>query len=385
MRHASCQMGDRWYSARALCRLELRADRWETWFTQVLPEIQSRRGYSQVTPLANHRDSVHIDAANLAVLNASSERALVARHAMSSSALPHAPEPTSGLSMLVGSSPAMCAVRQQLHSLGPFPWPVRIEGARGTGKNVAARFLHHASRRTGAFVRCGLNVVSAAEGRELAELFGWARGAFTGAVHAEPGVFERAHEGTAFLNELGIASPRVQEILLHLLDERTVQRIGEHVPRPVNVRVVFATNVSLEPAVRAGAFRADLYDRLGLHVIRMPTLAARMEDLPELAAAILIRKAREAGVNAPRMRPGDIDRLMTYEWPGNVRELENALEHFVVFQRLPPPIPRMRPPRAWRAAVAASLEQCGGNKSAAARALGISRKTLHAHLKQREA
>lgn len=280
----------------------------------------------------------------------------------------------------------MCAVRQQLLCLAPFPWPVRVEGPRGTGKNLAARFLHYASRRTGAFVRCGLNVVSAAEGRELAELFGWARGAFTGAMHAEPGVFERAHEGTAFLNELGIASQRVQEILLHLLDERTVQRIGEHVPRPVNVRVVFATNVPLDAAVRVGAFRADLYDRLGLHVVRMPALSARMEDLPELAAAILVRKAREAGVDAPQLPPTDIDRLMTYDWPGNVRELENALEHFVVFRRLPPSIPRARrPARAWRAAVAASLEKCGGNKSAAARALGISRKTLHAHLKQREA
>lgn len=306
----------------------------------------------------------------------------MARHTMSSSALTNLPEPAPGLSLLVGSSPAMRAVRQQLDSLAPFPWPVRIEGPRGTGKNLAARFLHNASRRTGAFVRCGLNVVSAAEGRELAELFGWARGAFTGAVHGQPGVFERAHEGTAFLNELGVASRRVQEILLHLLDERAVQRIGEPVPRPVNVRVVFATNVSLEKAVRAGAFRADLYDRLGLHVVEMPALGARMEDLPELAAAIIVRKAREAGVEPPELRPADVDRLMTYHWPGNVRELENALEHFVVFRRLPASIPRSRrPARVWRAAVTASLEQCGGNKSAAARALGISRKTLHAHLK----
>ena len=280
----------------------------------------------------------------------------------------------------------MCGVRQQLRSLASFPWPVRIEGARGTGKNLAARLLHDASGRSGAFVRCGLHLVSAAEGRELAELFGWARGAFTGAVHAEPGVFERAHRGTAFLNELGIASPRVQEILLHLLEERTVQRIGEHVPRPVDVRVVFATNVQLEAAVAAGRFRADLYDRLGLHVVQMPTLSARMEDLPELVAAILIRKAAEARVEAPELPPADLDRLMSYEWPGNVRELENALEHFLVFRRLPSPVPRARRGKhAWHAAVLKSLEQTGGNKSAAARALGISRKTLHAHLKRREA
>jgi two-component system response regulator HydG len=278
----------------------------------------------------------------------------------------------------------MCAVRQELRSLAPFPWPVRVEGARGTGKNLAARLLHDASGRTGGFVRCGLHLVSAAEGRELAELFGWARGAFTGAVHAEPGVFERAHRGTAFLNELGIASPRVQEILLQLLEERTVQRIGEHVPRPVDVRVVFATNVHLEAAVRAGTFRADLYDRLGLHVVRMPTLSARMEDLPELVATILTRKAAEAGVEPPQMPPADLDRLMTYDWPGNVRELENALEHYVVFRRLPSPIPRaQRGVHVWHAAVTRSLEQSGGNISAAARALGISRKTLHAHLKQR--
>jgi DNA-binding NtrC family response regulator len=280
----------------------------------------------------------------------------------------------------------MCAVRQQLRTLAPYPWPVRIEGPRGTGKNLAARLLHDASSRPGAFVRCGLHLVSAAEGRELAELLGWARGAFTGAVHAEPGVFERAHRGTVFLNELGIASPRVQEILLHLLEEHTVQRIGEHVSRPVDVRVVFATNVNLEAAVRAGTFRADLYDRLGIHVVRMPTLRERMEDLAELVAAIVIRKAAEAGVEAPQLAPAHLDRLMTYEWPGNVRELENALEHYVVWRGLPPAIPKAsRQARSWHAAVTRSLEQCGGNKAAAARALGISRKTLHAHLKQRQA
>jgi DNA-binding NtrC family response regulator len=280
----------------------------------------------------------------------------------------------------------MCAVRQELQRLAQFPWPVRIEGARGTGKNLAAKVLHDASGRPGAFVRCGLNLVSAAEGRELAELFGWARGAFTGAVYAEPGVFERAHRGTAFLNELGLASPRVQEILLHLLEERTVQRLGEHVARPVDVRVVFATNVDLELAVRAHIFRADLYDRIGLHIVRMPSLRVRIEDIPELAAAILTRKARESGKDAPLLRPADLDRLMSYDWPGNVRELENALEHYVIFARLPSTMPRtQRHANAWRAAVATSLQRFGGNITATARALGISRKTLYAHLKRRSA
>lgn len=307
----------------------------------------------------------------------------MARHSPISPAQSSPPESASDAGRLIGSSPAMRGVRQQLRQLAPFPWSARIEGERGTGKNVAAGLLHDISGRTGVFVRCGLNVISAGEGREVGELLGWTRGAFTGAFTGQPGVFERAHRGTLFLNELGIASPRVQEILLHVLEEKTIQRLGEQVPRAVDVRVVFATNSDLAGAVAAGRFRADLYDRLGIHVVRIPALRDHMEDIPELAAEILTRKALQAGVDPTVLRPAEIDRLMTHDWPGNVRELENVLEHYVIFRQLPASLPRPRNGAAWRAAVKASLAMSGGNKSAAAKALGVSRKTLHGHLKKR--
>ncbi len=285
--------------------------------------------------------------------------------------------------ILVGSSAAIQLVREQIATMAPFPWPVRIEGERGTGKNVAARLLHDASGCSGAFVQCGLNVVSASEGRELAELSGWARGAFTGAIHAYAGAAEQAHLGTLFLNEIGLASSRVQQILLGLFDQKAIRRMGEALWRPVKVRVVFATNANLEAAVKAKTFRDDLYDRLGRHVITMPPLRTRLEDVPELAATLLVRKAAEAGVSAPVLRLSEMDRLMSHRWPGNVRDLEDALEHYIMWRRLPTWVPgARRRSTGWPSLVAAALEQCRGDKTAAADALGISRKTLYAHLRR---
>jgi DNA-binding NtrC family response regulator len=288
--------------------------------------------------------------------------------------------------ILLGDGPAMRAVHEQLRAVAGVPWAVRIEGERGTGKNVAAQLLHRVSGRSGSFVKCGLNVVSANEGREVAELVGWARGAFTGAVRGQAGVFEDAHGGTAFLNEMGLASRRVQEVLLELLEDQVVRRLGERRSRPVNVRVICATNTDLEAAVQAGTFREDLYDRLGVLVIRMPALREHLEDLPELASAILTRKAEQAGVRPPDLQPRDLNRFLSYEWPGNVRELEKALEHYVTFRRLPAffPSPK-RQVRSWHVLVQQYLAQCDGNKSAAARALGVTRQGLIKYLRQRPA
>lgn len=284
--------------------------------------------------------------------------------------------------LLTGSSAVMRVVRAEITRAAQFPWPVRIEGPRGTGKNLAAKLYHAATSRTGRFVRCGLNVISAGQGRELAELVGWARGAFTGAYHSQAGAIERAHQGTIFFNEVALASTCVQEILLDLMDERTVQRIGECVPRAVDVRMVFATNASLEKAVCDATFRADLYDRLGIVIIRMPALRTHLEDIPELISTLMVRLANEAHVEPDVLKPAEIDRLLGYSWPGNVRELEDALKYRMIRKRLPDMIPRQtRERRNWRGAVPATLAKWNGNKSKAARELEISRKTLYEHLR----
>lgn len=193
---------------------------------------------------------------------------------------------------LIGSTRRMREVREQLRSLAPVPWPVRIEGPSGSGKSVAARLLHEWSPlASGPFVSCNVGMI--ASGLEIGELVGHARGAITGAVSDRVGVFEAAHGGTLFLDEIGTASPTVQRALLQLIEEGSVRRLGEHRERQVRVRLVFATNADLEAAVLAGDFRVDLLHRLGLLIVKMPSLARHREDIPALANEILAEKALE--------------------------------------------------------------------------------------------
>ena len=278
----------------------------------------------------------------------------------------------------------MRRLRAQLARLSAVPWPVRIEGPTGSGKGLAARLLHHWSARgVGPFTTCNIN--SIAEGLEIAELVGYVRGAFTGAVMEHTGAFEAAHGGTLFLDELGTASARVQRALLQLVEEGAVRRLGEQRSRRVDVRLVFATNTSLEEAVVSGRFRRDLYYRLGSLVIRMPSLAERPEDIPELAAAILEMKAKELGTGVPALGDEQVAALLSYDWPGNVRQLDRALEHFAVFGKLSEEV--LHAPRTadWRERLGEALTRNDGNRSATARDLGISRKTLYQELKQRQA
>jgi DNA-binding NtrC family response regulator len=264
------------------------------------------------------------------------------------------------------------------------PWPVRIEGPTGTGKGLAARLLHEWSgRRDGPFVACHLNVVS--DGLEVAELVGHVRGAFTGAIADRRGVFEAAHGGTLFLDEIVLASPRVQQALLQLLEERAVRRLGEQRVRGLDVRLVFATNANLEQAMLAGAFRRDLYYRLGSLRVRMPALREHVEDIPALAERILEMKCLQADVPRRTLPPDLLDTLMRHDWPGNVRELDRALEHYVTFGALPASIRPGAPAADWRERVDEVLRQTGGNKTEAARLLGISRQTLHEVLRERKA
>lgn len=278
----------------------------------------------------------------------------------------------------------MRRVRDQIATLARLPWHVRIEGPSGSGKNVAARLIHSLSLRArGPFVVCNLAMLP--EGMEVPELVGHRRGAYTGAVDDRAGAFELAHTGTLFLNEIGTASRMAQQSLLQLVDEGAFQRLGEERVRSVDVRIVFATNEDLEERVARGTFREDLYHRLGMLVLRMPALVEHTEDIPELVDHFATEKSRQANVSLAPLSLQDLERLTSFSWPGNVRQLERAMEHYVAFGYLPDFIVRQQHRHGWRAHVDDVLKQCDGNKTAAARELGISRRVLYQELKRREA
>jgi len=285
-------------------------------------------------------------------------------------------------SVLFGVSVVMQRVRDQIATLAALDWHVRIEGPSGSGKSVAARVLHGLSSRAQApFVVCSVAMLP--DNAELAELVGHRRGAFTGAVEDRAGKVEDAHTGTLFLEELGTASPRTQEILLQLVDERTFSRMGENRVRSVDVRFVSATNERLETLVGQGRFRADLYYRLGLLLIQMPALTEHREDIPDLVDRLLAQQCRQAGVALPPLSHEALERLVAFSWPGNVRQLSSALQYFVAFGRLPDSIARSRGEADWRDQMTDVLGRCGGNKAATARVLGVSRTTLHRELTRR--
>lgn len=286
--------------------------------------------------------------------------------------------------LLLGKSRVMQRVREEITNLAALPWHVRIEGPSGSGKTLAARLLHRLSPLArGPFVVCSLAMLP--DGMELAELVGHRRGSYTGAVEDRAGMVEQAHGGMLFLDELGTASGATQRALLQLVDEHSFRRIGDSRVVQVDVRLVFATNVDLEEKVTNGSFREDLYHRLGTLVVRMPPLSDHREDIPEIAERCLAEKCREAHRGGYSISSQDMDLLMSYDWPGNVRELGKALEHFVAFGRLPEHLGRPRREEHWRDQVDAALIKYRGNKSAAARALGIPRSMLYTELKRREA
>jgi DNA-binding NtrC family response regulator len=197
------------------------------------------------------------------------------------------------------------------------------------------------------------------------------------------GAFEAANGGTLFIDELGTATPAVQRALLQLIEEPTVQRLGDERPIRVDVRLVFATNVDLRRAVDEGTFRADLYYRLGLLVVHLPALVDRREDIPGLVRGILKRKAQEAGLEVPSLSTRDMSALQQHEWPGNVRELENVCESYFAFGCLPRDLMSTTTLGPWRERLDTTLSQCEGNITATADLLGVTRQTVHKELRCR--
>jgi two-component system response regulator HupR/HoxA len=295
---------------------------------------------------------------------------------------------------LVGESGAWRALVEQIPRVAASGLPVLLIGETGTGKELVARAVHAlSSRRRQPFVaqNCGATPDTLIE----SELFGHARGAFTGAIGDRTGLFEAAEGGTLLLDEIGDASPMLQMKLLRVLQEGEARRVGDSRPRRVDVRVVAATHRSLERAVSQGGFRADLYFRLAAVRLRLPSLRERGRDVLLLARHFLARAAARVGGPVPEVAPDLAERLLKHAWPGNVRELANACAFAVGVAGARTRVGSEHWPDAPFAEAVAegaglhaetraleerrlreTLRRTHGNKTQAARALGLSRQGL---------
>jgi DNA-binding NtrC family response regulator len=304
-------------------------------------------------------------------------------------------------SVLVGDSSAIVEIRRLIDLAADADAPVLVTGETGSGKSAAARAIHYRGTfRKAPFV--SINCAAVPETLIEAELFGYEKGAFTGANALKKGMFEMAEGGTLFLDELGEMPLSVQTKLLGVLDDGTFRRLGGTTVHQAQVRVIAATSVDLERAIQQREFRRDLYYRLGVVKILLPPLRHRKEDLEGLCAFLLRKAAKGKEV---RLAAGEVDKLSRYDWPGNVRELRNLLERAVILQRgielrpsafLTPAPPaaiqrralaRTEPPSRTLDAVEkehilAALHEHAGNYSRAARAIGISLSTFKRRLKR---
>jgi DNA-binding NtrC family response regulator len=324
--------------------------------------------------------------------------------------------PASGV---VVRDPAMQAVYAQASLAARASISVLLLGETGVGKEILARAIHgHSPRAAQPFM--GINCAALVETLLESELFGFERGAFTGATQARAGLFESAEGGTVFLDEVGELPLTIQAKLLRVLEERTVMRLGSNRLRPVDVRFVAATNRDLEAESRAGRFRADLFFRLNAISLVIPPLRERPLDIDPMIDRFVVSACRDMDrAPAPELAPSARELLRAYPWPGNIRELRNAIERAVALcigpaiapEHLPPavraqapraatppparpaPTPAAAPPgtRALlpderksleRDRITETLERCGGNQTEAARALGISRRTLISRLEE---
>jgi two-component system response regulator HydG len=304
--------------------------------------------------------------------------------------------------LLPGSSPAMQRALQQARRVARTNATVLITGESGTGKELVARMVHTESLRVrGPFV--AVNCAGLTESIIESELFGHVKGAFTGAVRAKKGKFELAHGGTLFLDEIGEIPPNVQVKLLRVLQEREVEPVGGEETVPIDVRLICATHRDLDALVKAAKFREDLYYRIKVIVIRLPALRERPEDIPALAEHFVKVASERNRRKVSGLTPAALERLQIYAWPGNVRELENVVEQAVVLCRgetvdvadLPEEITGDRGPQdvlripvgntlaeAERELILETLRKANGNKTQAAKMLGIGVRTLYRKLEE---
>jgi transcriptional regulator with GAF, ATPase, and Fis domain len=240
-----------------------------------------------------------------------------------------APPASPRLDGIIGSSDALRLVLEKVCRVAPTDATVLITGETGTGKELTARAIHERSDRAGrSFVRA--NCAAIPSSLIASELFGYERGAFTGAVQRHLGLFERADRGTIFLDEIGDIAAETQVALLRVLQEREFERVGGTHPVRIDVRVLAATNRDLRAEVAAGTFRADLYYRLNVFPIHMPALRERIDDIPSLVEHLIACCAAKIGKKVRCVDDASLDRLIKYDWPGNIRELQNVLERAVI-------------------------------------------------------
>jgi two-component system response regulator AtoC len=295
----------------------------------------------------------------------------------------------------LGTTPAMMEIRRTVAKIADTPSTVLITGESGTGKEVLARLIHNLSSRSeGPFIP--VNVGGIPETLLESELFGYERGAFTGAERRRVGLFEVASGGTLFLDEIGEMPPQLQVKLLRVLQDRKVQRLGGSDLIPVDVRIIAATNQDLQGKVKDRSFREDLYYRLNVIHLEIPPLRERIDDLPLLIGQLLCRLRVKLGKSVGQVDPEALEQLRRYPFPGNVRELENLLERAMIFaegETLAASdliLPRSDAPVSPRPATLESLEKQAieqalhrweGNRTRAAEELGITRRTLLNRLK----
>lgn len=308
---------------------------------------------------------------------------------------------------VIAVSPAMRHVMELASRVAPHPTTVLITGESGVGKEVVARAIHRMSpRRAGPLV--AVNCAAIPEQLLESELFGHVRGAFTGAATDRTGLFEEANGGTLLLDEIGDLPPALQVKLLRVLQDSEIRRVGETRSRRVDVRVIAATARDLEADAAVGRFREDLFYRLNVVRLHIPPLRERPEDL-EALATVLLRRAMDRAGRTVTLAPEAMEAIRRHQWPGNVRQLENAIERAVVLSQdgvlraeafegqgsgrsvqvtsqtdaaaTPRPL-KDAVAEAERRAIVSALAACRGNRSQAARALGVSQRTLFYKLKE---
>ena len=304
---------------------------------------------------------------------------------------------------IVGRSDAMREIFGTVERVAPSRATVLLCGESGVGKDLIARAIHHHSPRDGRpFVK--INCTALPENLMESELFGYEKGAFTGANTTKPGKFEQADTGTVFLDEIGDVPASVQVKLLRILQEREFERLGSNKTRHIDVRVLAATNVDLRAALEQGTFREDLYYRLNVLPINIPPLRERKEDIPFLAEHFVKKLKKDLGTPVQSISEAAIQRLLEYHWPGNVRELENVIERSMVLATSSvleagdikldlAPKPRIAASDGFlpegmtlddyeRSIIREALHRANGNKSQAARLLGLTRNALRYRLSQ---
>ena len=327
------------------------------------------------------------------------ERALETRRSRQKQAVSNLRQRRENLDPFVGPSAAIAKLCEQTRKLAATDRPILIQGETGTGKTVLARWTHvNGPRSSEAFV--DLNCASFSRELLETELFGHEKGAFTGAVSSKPGLFEVAHNGTIFLDEIGDVDLQIQPKLLKVLEEKQFRRVGEVRDRFADVRLIAATHQDLAKAVAENRFRGDLYFRISTIPIRVPALRERKEDIPFLADIILGNTARELGRKDLRLAPSTKQKVQEYPWPGNIRELRNVLERAAILSESDEILPS---DLAFEPAVAGSqhpfdssmtltavekafielvLREEGGKVSTAATRLGMPKSSLYQKIKE---